>query len=176
MKIIALLFAGLLWMLPAYAAQDDDQDEPAEKLTSPMAQLGFLLQCTATETSLMHLRLQVAASIEALSAPNQPQPQLAALISSYQMMADAEAKQIAVLTDTIKTAIIPQITRDGKITTDMIMQKSNEMIASSLGQIATLLSDPQHSFADQVMMEKLLLQQSQGCETLAAKVMRGDTI
>lgn len=179
MKIIASLLAGLLWVLPAFAqekAEPPQEEEPHQPIVgNPGRELGYLIQCMATETSLMHLRLQVAASIEALSAPDQPQKQLTLLADSYKMMAKDNAKTVKLITDTIKTAVMPQITANGH-KPDEVMAKINQLLGDSIDDIATAISDPTNGLDQQIGVEQLLLEQSGNCETLAHKVMDHHTI
>jgi hypothetical protein len=178
MKILALLAAGSLIVLPAYAQDVPDQpDEPpteSEIIGSPMAELGYMLQCMASEANLMHLRLQAAASITALSAPTM-QSQLATLVASYNAMADDDEKREDMYRDVIKTAIIPHVTSK-TITAEVATQQAQTILDHSVAEIASLIGNPANSLDSQIMIEKLLIEQSSACETMAQKVIAHNTI
>lgn len=175
MKIIAPLLAGLLWALPAFAQNKEESPEPEKIVGNPMRELGYLVQCMATESTLMHLHLEVAASIRALSAPDQPQKQLMLLADSYKMLAEANAKTVKLLSETIKTAVVPQIIDSHRKPED-VTAKLNEMLGQSMDDINTVISDPTNGLDKQVGAEQVLLQQSTACETLAQQVMDKHTI
>jgi hypothetical protein len=175
MKFIAVIAASLLFILPAFAQEAEEDDQPTHIIGNTPAEFGYLLQCAATQLTLMHLHVQVAASITALSSAH-PAPQLGLLVDSYKNMADADQAQVELYFNAIKTAVIPQITQSGKIKADEVMHKANEMISDSLSQIMVQLSDAHASYTQQTELEKLLVEQSQGCETLANKVLEHHTI
>jgi hypothetical protein len=176
-KIIASIAAGLLLIAPAFADEDAPDKAPDSKeiVGNAPAEFAFMISCAATRLSLMHLRLQVAASITALSAPDLP-PQLAALVTSYRDLADADHKQIESYVDTVRKVIIPEIIAATSMKEGDLLEKAQQMTNQTLSQIAMVVSDPQQSFGNQTQLERLLMQQSDACETLAQKIIQRNTL
>jgi hypothetical protein len=175
-KIIASIAAGLLLIAPALADEDDTSPPDSKEIVgNAPAEFAFMISCAATQLSLMHLRLQIAASITAMSAPD-VQPQLAALVTSYRNLADADHKQIESYIDTVKNVIIPQITASTSMKEGDLLEKAQQMTNQTLTQIATVVSDPQQSFENQAQLERLMMQQSEACETLAQKIIQRNTL
>ena len=177
-KIIAAIVTSLLLIAPAWAGDDTDDAPPADSaiVGNPPAEFAYMVECTASQLTLMHLRLQVAASITALSGTDIP-PQLASLVTSYKTLAETDQKQVAVYIDTIKKVIIPEIMRGSTgVKEDDILSKANEMADRGLAQIAVVMSNPHMSFENQAQLQTLLLNQSEKCEALAEKITQRNTL
>ena len=177
MKMIMTAIIAMLLIAPAVADEDTKDAPPTNKeiVSNPPAELAYMSQCAAMQLSLMHLHLQIAASITALSAADLP-PQLAAMVASYKSMAAADQKQIASYVDVVKTIVIPEITQSTSMKTDDLLSKADELTNQALGQIAMAVSNPHATFENQTQLERLLLQQSEGCDILAQQITQRHTL
>ena len=180
-KIIATIAAGLLLIAPALADDDTDKETAppptnSEIVANPPAAFAYMVECSATQLSLMHLRLQIAASITALSAAN-TQPQLAALVTSYKNLADSDRKQIAIYVDAVLKVVIPAIIASSSgLKQDDLLQKAQQMTDQSLTQIAEVVSNPHATFETQTQLQTLLLQQSEKCDALVQTIIQRSTL
>jgi hypothetical protein len=177
MKMIITAILAMLLIAPAIAEEDKNDAPPTnnEIVNNPPAEFAYMAQCAAMQLSLMHLHLQIAASITALSASDL-QPSLAAMVASYKSMAEANQKQIASYVDVVKNIVIPEITQSTKMKTDDLLVKADQMTNQTLGQIAATVSNPHATFDTQVQLERLMLQQSDGCDVLVQKITQHHTL
>lgn len=169
MKFAAAILAGSLMIAPSWA--NEDKPEPAtpnEVLGNPPAELGYLITCIASEMSLAHMRIQIAASIAALS-PDQT-PQLKLLIDSYKALAEDSDERVKTYTDVINTILAPQIINDHKVSKEEFAEKTEALLKRSLVSVMVALGNPNRSLEDQTQLETLLMEQSRGCENLAEKI------
>ena len=177
MKMIITAILAMLLIAPAMADEEKNDTPPTSKdiVNSPPAEFTSMAQCAAMQLSLMHLHLQIAASITALSA-KEPQPPLAAMVTSYKNMAEADQKSIASYVDVVKNIVIPEITQSTSMKTDDLLGKADEITNHTLAEIAATVSNPHATFDTQVQLERLMLQQSEGCDVLVQKITQRHTL
>lgn len=175
MKIIAATLAAFMAIAPAYADKDDDAKQltPNEIIGNTPAEFAYLMQCTATELALIHLRVQAAASLAALSAPKMT-PQISMLGESYTNLIREGQKQVELYMEVIKSSVLPQV--KGKASQEVLMTRANELMHDSLASLSELLANPENSLDDQTKMEQLLIIQSRNCESLANKIKEHHTL
>lgn len=167
MKFLAVI--ATLLCTTAYAA-DSVPDEPND----PRAQYAMMVYCSASEATLAHLHLQVAASLATLSADKMT-PQLSAMMTSYKTLADDSRSRAESYINLVRDVLVPALATQG-IPKPLIQQKTAELLVTSMSRLATALSNPDNELDEQTAMERKLIEQAKGCETMASQISRHNSL
>jgi len=162
MKFLAVI--ATLLCTTAYAAEPVPDESPND----PRAQYAMMIYCTASEATLAHLHLQVAASLATLSADKMT-PQLSAMMTSYKTLAADSRSRAESYINLVRDVLIPALIEQG-IPKEMIQQKTAELLVTSMSRLATALSNPDNELDEQTAMERKLMERVHGCEALAMQI------
>ena len=161
MKFLAAI--ALLLSTAAYAEPMPDQVPDDIR-----AQYAAMVYCSASEATLAHLHMEVAATLTALSADKMT-PQLNEMKTSYQTLANDSRDRAKSYLDIVHQVLIPALVTQG-IPESAIEAKTGDLFLNVLSRLATALSNPDNAIDDQTAMERKLVEQAQHCETFAAQI------
>ena len=157
MKFLAIA-AMLLIAGPALAA-----DPPDSVVGDPKAEYAMMVFCSASEATLSHLHLQVAATLSALSSA-----QMNGLTNSFKTLSADSKERAKAYLGLVRDVLIPALGQQANEET--IRQKTAELLAHSMSRLAMILSNPDNVLDEQTTMERKLMEQGQECESLAEQI------
>jgi hypothetical protein len=166
MKIIYTLFTAIILLLPMSAfSEEHEEGDPGQEMTK-------IIQCMATNLTLSHLHLQVAASILTLTAPNGTT--LKSIAKGYQDLSKDEKDRNKAFEEMAVEIFIPQIIAAGE-TQEEINKVSSKIMTKILTDITKNIANPTYGLDEKIAMEKVLLEKSAECDAHFEKLLKRHT-